>query len=95
MTVKTYPYDTAEFLGSDEDIALFAEAVLEDGDPSMFRRALDAVARAHGFAQLAEKAGIPRREFFKALLDPEIDGGTAVRAALEAASLGVRREAAE
>lgn len=95
MTLKTYSYDTAEFLGTDEDIASFAEAVLEDDDPSLFRKALDAIARAHGFAHLAEKAGLPRRQLFEALLDPERDDGTAVRAALQAAAVRFRREAAE
>ena len=95
MTSTTRPYDTAEFLDTDEAIALFAEAVLEDGDPTVFRAALDSIARAHGLALLAEKAGIPRRRLFEALLYPEEIGKEPVRAALVAAGLLPNREAAE
>lgn len=95
MTLKTFPYDTAEFLCTDEDIALFAEAVIEDDDPQMFRQALDVIARAHGFARLAEEMKIPRLRLIEALRDPEKDAHAILRAALEATSMGARSQAAE
>ena len=95
MTLRTLPYDTAEFLDGGESIALFAEAVLEDDDPQMFRRALDVIARAYGFAQLAEETGIPRRKLMEALRDPEHDAYVTLRAVLAAESAKNGREAAE
>ena len=95
MSVKTYPYDTAEFLDDDESIALYAEAVLEEGDPGMYRHAIDIVARASGFALLAKQAGIPRRQMFEALLYPDADKGRTIEAVLHATSARARPEAAE
>lgn len=96
MTLRTLPYDTAEFLDTDEDVALFAEAVLEDGDPEQCRAALDVIARAYGLARLAETAGLPRQDVRSALRDhdepPAVDTATAM---LRAVSLGRPRQAAE
>ena len=95
MSLKTYPYDTAEFLTEDEHIAAYAEAVIEDGDPELFRAALDNIARAYGFATLAERSGLPRQGLFDALRAPERDRFETLKAVLAQESSNPRREAAE
>lgn len=45
-------YDTADYLKSEEDIAAYLEAVMEEGgdDPAYISRALGVVARAKGIS---------------------------------------------
>ena len=59
-TLKTVPWDAAEYLKSDKDIAHYLEAVFEDGDPSLVAAALGDVARAKGMARIAQAAGLGR-----------------------------------
>lgn len=61
------PYDTAEFLETDEDIVAYLNAALEDGDPSLVAAALGDIARARGMTQLAKETGITRDGLYKAL----------------------------
>lgn len=65
--LKTRPYDTAEYLNTEEDIANYLEAVFEDGDPALIAYALGVVARAKGMAKIAKKAGLGRESLYKAL----------------------------
>ena len=51
--IKTIPWDSAALLKSDKDIALYLEAVFEDGDPNLVTTALGDVARAKGMSQIA------------------------------------------
>ncbi len=64
---KTLPWDSAEYLKTDEDIANYLEAVLEDGDPALITHALRDVARAKGMSQIAQAAGLGRESLYKAL----------------------------
>src|ERR1700746_4019948 len=66
-TLKTVPWDAAEYLKSDKDIAHYLEAVFEDGDPSLVAAALGDVARAKGMARIAQAAGLGRESLYKAL----------------------------
>lgn len=65
--LKTVPWDAAEHLKSDKDIAHYLEAVFEDGDPSLVAAALGDVARAKGMARIAQAAGLGRESLYKAL----------------------------
>jgi probable addiction module antidote protein len=67
MALETFPWDTAEFLETPEDIAGYLEAVFEDGDPALITHALGVVARAKGMSQIARKAGVTREALYKAL----------------------------
>jgi probable addiction module antidote protein len=67
MTVKLTPWDSAEYLKTDEQIAAYLEAVLEDGDPALITKALGNIARAKGMAQVAQNAGLGRESLYKAL----------------------------
>jgi probable addiction module antidote protein len=64
---RTRPYDTAEYLETGEDMALYLEAALEDGDPRVVAAALGDIARAHGMTQIAKATGLSRESLYKAL----------------------------
>lgn len=63
------PYDSADYLTSLEDIALYLEAALEEaGDDSAFiAQALGNIARSQNFSELARKVGVSREGLYKAL----------------------------
>lgn len=67
MAIETKPWDAAEILKTNEDIAAYLDAWLEDGTPEEIRRALNTVARARGISELAEKIGMSRAGIYKAL----------------------------
>jgi probable addiction module antidote protein len=56
--VKTRPWDTAEHLVTDEDMALYLEVALEDGDPALITAAIGDIARAKGMTQIAGDSGL-------------------------------------
>lgn len=62
-------YDTADYLKSEEDIAAYLEAVMEEGgdDPAYVARALGVVARARNMTALANEVGMSRVGLNKAL----------------------------
>lgn len=66
---RTTPYDSAEYLKTDEDIALYLEACLEEaGDDAAFiAKAIGIIARAKGMTQLAKDTGLGRESLYKAL----------------------------
>jgi probable addiction module antidote protein len=63
---KTIPWDSADYLKTDEDIAYYLEAVFEDGDPALITHALRDIARVKGMWQIAEAAGLGRESVYKA-----------------------------
>ncbi|MGH7811734.1 MAG: addiction module antidote protein, partial [Candidatus Binatia bacterium] len=65
--VKTKRWDPAEHLESEEDMAAYLEAALEDGDPGLIAAALGDIARAQGMSQIARKTGLGRESLYKAL----------------------------
>lgn len=67
--VKLRRWDSAEHLKTEEDIALYLEACLEEaGDDAAFiARALGNIARARGMTQLARDTGLGRESLYKAL----------------------------
>lgn len=46
MPLKTIPFDSAQYLKTEADIARYLEAVLEANDPALHRHALTQIARA-------------------------------------------------
>jgi len=66
-TLKTIPWDSADYLKTDKDIAYYLEAVFEDGDPELIAHALGTVARAKGMTKVADAAGLGRESLYKAL----------------------------
>lgn len=62
-------WDSAEMLKTEEDIALYFDACVEEdpGDGSLIRAALGNIARARGMSQLARETGLAREGLYKAL----------------------------
>lgn len=60
-------FDAAEYLNSEEDVAAYLTAVLEENDPALLAAALGDIARAKGMSQVAKDAGIAREALYKAL----------------------------
>ena len=67
MEVKFSRYGTADYLKTEDDIAAYLDAVMEDGDPALIAAALGDVARARNFSQLARDVGMSRQGLDKAL----------------------------
>jgi len=91
MTLETFtPYDSADYLKSDDDIAAYLDAALEESidDPSFFAHALGVVARARSMTRLAAETGITREGLYKALSD---DGNPSLMTVLKVTrALGLR-----
>jgi probable addiction module antidote protein len=60
-------YDTADYLKSEEDIAAYLDAVMDDGDHALIAAALGDVARARNMTVLAQEVGMSRVGLNKAL----------------------------
>jgi len=60
-------WDPAEHLKSEDDMAAYLEAALEEGDPNLVAAALGDIARAKGMTQVAKDAGLGRESLYKAL----------------------------
>ncbi len=65
--IQTRPWDVAEHLETDEDMAAYLEAALGEGDPALVAAALGDIARAKGMAQIARETGLGRESLYKAL----------------------------
>lgn len=62
-------YDTADYLKTEADIAMYLQAALEEGgdDPAFLAAALGDIARARGMMELAKATGLTREGLYKAL----------------------------
>ena len=69
MALKLKKWDTAEQLKSEEDIARYWDACLEEGgdDAAFITAALGTIARARGMSNLARETGLTREGLYKAL----------------------------
>jgi probable addiction module antidote protein len=65
--IKTRPFDLANYLKDEEDVAEYMRQVLEDGDPAELGAALGAIARARGMSDLARDTGLSREGLYKSL----------------------------
>ena len=63
----TRAWDAAEHLKSKDDMALYLQAALEEGDPGLVAAALGDIARAKGMSQIARETGLGRESLYKAL----------------------------
>ncbi|NLC35664.1 MAG: putative addiction module antidote protein [Alcaligenaceae bacterium] len=60
-------FDMAEILKTDEDIANYLTAVLEENDSAELSHALGVIARARGMTEVARASGLTREALYKAL----------------------------
>jgi len=69
MSEKFSRWDAADHLNTEEEIAAYFEACLEEdpGDGSLVRAALGDIARARNISQLARDTGMSREGLYKAL----------------------------
>lgn len=67
MDVKLSRYATQDYLKTEEDIAAYLDAVVEEGEPALIAAALGDVARARNLSQLARAVGMSRQRLNKAL----------------------------
>lgn len=67
VKTKTLPWDAAEHLDTEEDMASYLEAALEEGDASLVAAALGDIARAKGMTAIARDTGLGRESLYKAL----------------------------
>lgn len=65
--VKISTFDASLYLKSEEDMAGYLHACLEEGGPALFVEALGDVAKAKGMAQLARDTGLGRESLYKSL----------------------------
>ncbi len=69
MALKLRKWDSAEHLKTDEEIALYLEACIDEAgsDAAFIAKALGNIARAKGMTQLAKDTGLGRESLYKAL----------------------------
>ncbi|WP_207545758.1 addiction module antidote protein [Achromobacter insolitus] len=60
-------FDAAEHLRTEEDVAAYLTAVIEEDDPALLAAAIGDIARARGMTQVAKDSGIAREALYKAL----------------------------
>ena len=89
----TTRYDIAEHLRTQEEMAAYLEACLEEanGDAAFIAKALGDIARAKGMSQVAKEAGLSRESLYRALSE---GGNPSFATVLKVArALGVRLHA--
>ena len=60
-------FDAADYLDSEEMIAEYLNAALEDENPDVFLTAIADVAKARGMSAIAQSTGLGRESLYKAL----------------------------
>ncbi len=86
------PFDASDYLDSEEAIAEYLTAALENPDPEAFLVAVRDVAKARGISQVAATAGLGRESLYKTLKPGAQPRFETVRRLLGA--LGVRLDVA-
>ncbi len=65
--IKLEPFDASDYLDSEETIAEYLAAALENPDTDAFLTAVRDVAKAQGISRVAKTAGLGRESLYKAL----------------------------
>lgn len=66
---KTSKFDIAEHLRTEEEMAAYLDACIEesDNDATFIAKALGDIARAKGMSKIASETGLSRESLYKAL----------------------------
>lgn len=64
-------FDPAEYLESDEDIAIFLDEAFKSGSAKHIVNALGIVAKAKGMTQVAQQCGIRREQLYRSVEESE------------------------
>jgi probable addiction module antidote protein len=67
--ITTRPWDSSEYLDSEEAIAAYLNAAMEEAgdDPAFIAEAIGTIARARGMTQLSRDTGLAREALYRAL----------------------------
>lgn len=65
--MKLKEYDIAEHLNSEEEMQMYLNDIIEDGDPKLVLSALGDIARARNISQLSREVGMSRESLYQAL----------------------------
>ncbi len=63
----TQSWDVTHYLETEEDMAAYLDAALEEDDPALLAAALGDIARAKGMSEIARETGLGRESLYKAL----------------------------
>ena len=63
----TRPWDVTHYLETEEDMAAYLDAALEEDDHALLAAALGDIARAKGMSDIARETGLGRESLYKAL----------------------------
>ena len=63
--LKVKEWNVLDYLETEEDIAEFLEAALEENDVEYFIKAIGTVAKARGINEMALKMGVNRESLYK------------------------------
>jgi probable addiction module antidote protein len=97
MKPKTTKWDAAEYLDSEEAIAIFMGEAFKTNDPAYIAHAVGVVARAKGMAQISKKTGLSREQLYRSFSEkgnPTLKSTLAVMKALGIELTAKRRKAA-
>ena len=64
---QTRPWDPAEHLETEEDMAAYLNVALEEGDLGLIMATLGDIARARRMVVVAQEAGLGRESLYKSL----------------------------
>ncbi|HBF34428.1 TPA: putative addiction module antidote protein [Candidatus Sumerlaeota bacterium] len=64
--IKTRPFDPARYLETEEDMAVYLTAALQEDDPALVGVVLGDIIRAYGMTQVAKLTGLSRTSLYKA-----------------------------
>lgn len=67
MKEKVREFDAARYLDSEEMIAEYLNAALEDGNTDLLLMTLGDIAKARGMTKIAKASGLGRESLYKAL----------------------------
>lgn len=65
--IRTLPWDPAEHLETEEDMAAYLNVALEDGDPRLIMAVLGDIARARRMGSAAQNEDMGRESIYKSL----------------------------
>ena len=66
--LKTRPWDAVDHLKTEEDMAAYLEAALEEDDPELISAVLGDIARAKGLSEVADRSGLSPEELSQKML---------------------------
>lgn len=65
--MKLKEYDIAEHLNDENEMQMYLNEIMEDGDPALVLSALGDIARARNMSQLSRDVGMSREGLYHAL----------------------------